>query len=476
MPFNLAGLAKQLGPEVFSQISAMTPEMTGMLQNAMAGSGGVTKVEKSAAVSTAVQNLLAPPPASAGSKPSSGIDKLQTALDIAGVIDPTPTFDAINAGISLVRAAKSNTAEERSHHIKNAVISGISMVPYIGDLAKIEKLGGKTASKVAAKETAVGADTVAGGLRTGATVPRPASPVPHPPSGLQQPGSPPLPPPPPGTPPTSPAAAIPPPVPPLPGSTFPAALPTSPTVTPTHSPFLPLLAGAAAGAAVGMFAGGSGGDNFMGPQHYSLTRDTLGPEKVQAGHELGQIVKNRGAEIFNPLLHPINALLHPISSVTQSFTGLFKAADEIPSAIMHWGESLTESQRHLQQWSGTLANAFQESQVRQNMRDFGSAGRTAGTTVGLRKALDDLKDDIQPLKDAFTNVTNVFATGAERLLHGMLTLATNFEVFGISLGGVTEKLNKVFEDKDPARTAVFDFMENVRKLPDKMTKRLPRTH
>lgn len=56
-------------------------------------------------------------------------DIVQFALDIAGIFEPTPFCDGANALISLARG-----------DIVGAALSGVSMIPYIGDLAKAGKL------------------------------------------------------------------------------------------------------------------------------------------------------------------------------------------------------------------------------------------------------------------------------------------------------------------------------------------------
>jgi DNA/RNA non-specific endonuclease len=54
----------------------------------------------------------------------------QMALDVVGIFDPTPTADLINAGISAWRGDG-----------WGAFLSVVSAVPYVGDLAKLGKLG-----------------------------------------------------------------------------------------------------------------------------------------------------------------------------------------------------------------------------------------------------------------------------------------------------------------------------------------------
>ena len=71
---------------------------------------------------------------------STTVDKIQTALDVAG-FEPTlgTAADAANTIISGLRAALSKESDERKKHIINAGISAISMIPF-ADVIKILKL------------------------------------------------------------------------------------------------------------------------------------------------------------------------------------------------------------------------------------------------------------------------------------------------------------------------------------------------
>jgi hypothetical protein len=86
------------------------------------------------------------------------IDSLQTGLDAAGVIDPTPVVDGVNAAISIGRAFMD--PGNAGKHLANAGVSLVSMVPYVGDLAKLLKYGGKG---VAAAAKGTGAASAAAG-------------------------------------------------------------------------------------------------------------------------------------------------------------------------------------------------------------------------------------------------------------------------------------------------------------------------
>lgn len=58
-----------------------------------------------------------------------GLDLLQMALDLAGIFDPTPVSDGASGLLSLARG-----------QWLDAALSGVSMIPYVGDLAKAGKL------------------------------------------------------------------------------------------------------------------------------------------------------------------------------------------------------------------------------------------------------------------------------------------------------------------------------------------------
>ena len=58
-----------------------------------------------------------------------GLDLIQMAFDVAGIFDPTPVSDGASGLLALARG-----------QWLDAVISGVSIIPYVGDLAKAGKL------------------------------------------------------------------------------------------------------------------------------------------------------------------------------------------------------------------------------------------------------------------------------------------------------------------------------------------------
>ena len=82
----------------------------------------------------------------------------------------------------------------------------------------------------------------------------------------------------------------------------------------------------------------------------------------------------------------------------------------LPGLLRDWGTELVDSRRHLAEYNGTLAIAFADANRRELMRSIESGARTGGATAGLSDALQDLADEIQPIKDA---VTIVISSGVE---------------------------------------------------------------
>lgn len=69
------------------------------------------------------------------------LDAMQAVGDVAGVIDQSGIIDGLNALLSGFRAATSQNDEERQRHIKDAGIRAVSMVPILGDFAKVARTG-----------------------------------------------------------------------------------------------------------------------------------------------------------------------------------------------------------------------------------------------------------------------------------------------------------------------------------------------
>jgi hypothetical protein len=81
------------------------------------------------------------------------LDKLQTAADVVGVVDPTPATDIANAAVSVARSRFAKDPKEKREHAVNAALRAVSAVPYAGDAVGKTALAAKAGTKVGFKST-----------------------------------------------------------------------------------------------------------------------------------------------------------------------------------------------------------------------------------------------------------------------------------------------------------------------------------
>lgn len=91
-----------------------------------------------------------------------GLDLSQMALDIVGIFEPTPFADGSNTLISLGRGIGSlfSGDGEAGGHFVNGGLSALGIIPYLGDAAKLGKIG-KWAQTVADGISAIAANPAA---------------------------------------------------------------------------------------------------------------------------------------------------------------------------------------------------------------------------------------------------------------------------------------------------------------------------
>ena len=156
---NLGGLnLKEAGlAEDMVQLAKQDPDLAAAVQRELRGQlSGSNYREVSEAMPSAAMRVEDEALAAQGvSKADRAaiLDMVQMGFDIAGIFDPTPASDGISGAISLARG-----------DWLGAGISLVSMVPYVGDLAKAGKIG-KWAQAVAGGAEMLakyGADSVLG--------------------------------------------------------------------------------------------------------------------------------------------------------------------------------------------------------------------------------------------------------------------------------------------------------------------------
>lgn len=104
---------------------------------------GATEETAQGGRSLSQDDIDAEPDSEPPNRRRTALDTLQLAGDAVGIIDPTGIVDGANAAVSVVRSIRE--PDRRGEHLRNAAISAVSMIPYVGDLAKVGKA--KSAAK-----------------------------------------------------------------------------------------------------------------------------------------------------------------------------------------------------------------------------------------------------------------------------------------------------------------------------------------
>lgn len=157
--------------------------------------------------------------------------------------------------------------------------------------------------------------------------------------------------------------------------------------------------------------------SFLGGTAGNIANQAVG----QAGNALSNIASTatHGASLGMAVGGPVGAAVGGVAG------GMAQASVEIaklPSRIVEWSQSLTDSQREISRFSGVMSGAYAQSDVRKLRRDITSAHETGGPTAELVGSLDNLYDTIAPLKDNLTNVIAVDLAAAVKVLNAMAPL------------------------------------------------------
>jgi hypothetical protein len=138
----------------------------------------------------------------------------------------------------------------------------------------------------------------------------------------------------------------------------------------------------------------------------------------------------------------------PFAGPVMAFERLEKLGKGIvglPKAIEEWGEELKDSRKHLAEFNGAVAAAYAASEVRDVMRNIQSASATSGSTAAMVDAFDDLKDELQPIKNAATTVVNSIAATSARTAVCALQIAESATYMSASARAAIDISNKILE-------------------------------
>lgn len=107
------------------------------------------------------------------------------------------------------------------------------------------------------------------------------------------------------------------------------------------------------------------------------------------------------------------------------------------AAVVRFGDNLVKANRHLAMYSATIARANFLAEMRQIQRDQASAAATGPQLAELNEALQDLYDEMRPIKDLMTNASAKVATYVVRFAEWMVQL--------VNASGLTKDMKWLLE-------------------------------
>lgn len=141
----------------------------------------------------------------------------------------------------------------------------------------------------------------------------------------------------------------------------------------------------------------------------------------------------------------------------KAVTGLITPITTLPKQIEDWGQSLLDSKRGLMAFNGAVAGAVLEAERRDIGRKMDEGKRVSATTGFMSEGLSDLKDEIQPLKDAATNGFNLLAGGIMRVA----SFAAKIAKWHPMIAGIL-KIQEELARRNQASAPFINFIDDIK--------------
>jgi hypothetical protein len=179
----------------------------------------------------------------------------------------------------------------------------------------------------------------------------------------------------------------------------------------------------------------------IGPDKLS-PMDAINPVKMmqrmwqrlkEGGENLGQAGANVGGFVAGDVnsgiaREGVSSLMQILGDLRKMKpTAVIKDVSELPAKIVRWSDTLVESQRHLGRFNGTIAMMNADTERRTVLRQIASGQRTGGATADLNTSLQNLYDQLQPMKDSVTVVIAKGLTVGVDMLSKILKTIESFK-------------------------------------------------
>ena len=138
----------------------------------------------------------------------------------------------------------------------------------------------------------------------------------------------------------------------------------------------------------------------------------------------------------------------PAGAAVGAVVGAGATIANLPQKIMDWSQALVDSRDHLSKWSGQLQAMRREAEIRTAARDIQSARETAPYASSLNQVLQDIYDEMRPIKDEMYKIT------ASLAIAGLKTGQGIWEIYGF-----LRKVDPVLSQMDFVRSKILEFID-----------------
>jgi len=134
----------------------------------------------------------------------------------------------------------------------------------------------------------------------------------------------------------------------------------------------------------------------------------------------------------------------PVGAAVGAVVGGAATIATLPQKIMEWSQALVDSRDKLAMWSGLLQAMKRESEIRGYARDIQSARETAPWANDLNQSLQDVYDELRPIKDDVYKMAALLATGTLQIIKPLVTIEKNTGIL-LSMFGLVRVVAQVAE-------------------------------
>lgn len=201
-----------------------------------------------------------------------------------------------------------------------------------------------------------------------------------------------------------------------------------------------ILQGVGQTALMGMAGGGQGGGGGGGyapPMRRSLRTGSAimaGTARVAASPATASMdvmgaaadprtaaVIKGGLDVFKDSVSTASKVLNPIAAINpKNWVEIGQAVMGLPNKMAKLGDAAIAAAKELAGFSGAMGEAAIEQIFGDLRRNIEKAQQTGESTLSLTRSTETLKDELAPLQNAITNVTNYLLQMAVEVVTAML--------------------------------------------------------